>query len=182
MGLLSEVQMNSYEFHIWGSKTEDINHPDILVFDLDPDESLSLNKLREGVKDLKQILDKLKLKSYLKTSGGKGYHILVPIKGITWKEAKIITQNIAKLMEETWPKKYTSNIKKNKRKGKIFIDWQRNIKGATSVAPYSLRLKDKPRISMPIKWSELDEVKPDEITIDLTIKRLKRKNPWEGFI
>ena len=85
-------------------------------------------------------------------------------------------------MEETWPKKYTSNIKKNKRKGKIFIDWERNIKGATSVAPYSLRLKDKPRISMPIKWSELDEVKPDEITIDLAIKRLKRKNPWEGFI
>ena len=182
MGLLSEVQMNSYEFHIWGSKIDDINHPDILVFDLDPDEQLSLNKLREGVKDLKQILDKLKLKSYLKTSGGKGYHILVPIKGITWKEAKKITQNIAKLMEETWPKKYTSNIKKNKRKGKIFIDWQRNIKGATSVAPYSLRLKDKPRISMPIKWSELDKIKPNEITIDLAIKRLKNKNPWEGFI
>ena len=181
LGVLSEVQMNSYEFHIWGSKVNGINHPDILVFDLDPDEHLSIKKVREGVKDLKKILDSYNLKSYLKTSGGKGYHIVVPIKGITWKEARKITKNIAELMSVKWPEKYTSNIKKSSRKGKIFIDWQRNIKGATSVAPYSLRLKNKPRVSMPIKWSELDKVKPDDITIDEAIKRLKRKNPWEDF-
>ena len=181
LGVLSEVQMNSYEFHIWGSKVNEINHPDILVFDLDPDEHLSIKKVREGVKDLKKILDSYNLKSYLKTSGGKGYHIVVPIKGITWKEARKITKNIAELMNVKWPEKYTSNIKKSSRKGKIFIDWQRNIKSATSVAPYSLRLKNKPRVSMPIKWSELDKVKPDDITIDEAIKRLKRKNPWEDF-
>ena len=181
LGVLSEVQMNSYEFHIWGSKVNEINHPDILVFDLDPDEHLSIKKVREGVKDLKKILDSYNLKSYLKTSGGKGYHIVVPIKGITWKEARKITKNIAELMSVKWPEKYTSIIKKSSRKGKIFIDWQRNIKGATSVAPYSLRLKNKPRVSMPIKWSELDKVKPDDITIDEAIKRLKRKNPWEDF-
>ena len=181
LGVLSEVQMNSYEFHIWGSKVNGINHPDILVFDLDPDEHLSIKKVREGVKDLKKILDSYNLKSYLKTSGGKGYHIVVPIKGITWKEARKITKNIAELMNVKWPEKYTSNIKKSSRKGKIFIDWQRNIKSATSVAPYSLRLKNKPRVSMPIKWSELDKVKPDDITIDEAIKRLKRKNPWEDF-
>ena len=181
LGVLSEVQMNSYEFHIWGSKVNGINHPDILVFDLDPDEHLSIKKVREGVKDLKKILDSYNLKSYLKTSGGKGYHIVVPIKGITWKEARKITKNIAELMSVKWPEKYTSNIKKSSRKGKIFIDWQRNIKSATSVAPYSLRLKNKPRVSMPIKWSELDKVKPDDITIDEAIKRLKRKNPWEDF-
>lgn len=181
LGILSEVQMNSYEFHIWGSIVDDLNHPDILVFDLDPDEHLSLTKLRMGVKDLKKILDEYNLKSYLKTSGGKGYHIIVPIKGITWREARTITKNIAELMSAKWPEKYTSNIKKNKRKGKIFIDWERNIKGATSVAPYSLRLKNKPRVSMPIKWSELDKVKPDDITIDEAIKRLKNKNPWEDL-
>ena len=181
LGVLSEVQMNSYEFHIWGSKVNGINHPDILVFDLDTDEHLSIKKVREGVKDLKKILDSYNLKSYLKTSGGKGYHIVVPIKGITWKEARKITKNIAELMNVKWPEKYTSNIKKSSRKGKIFIDWQRNIKSATSVAPYSLRLKNKPRVSMPIKWSELDKVKPDDITIDEAIKRLKRKNPWEDF-
>lgn len=181
LGLLSEVQMNSYEFHIWGSLVNDLNYPDILVFDLDPDEHLSLTKLRRGVKDLKKILDEYNLKSYLKTSGGKGYHIIVPVKGINWKEARIITKNIAKLMEVKWPEKYTSNIKKSKRKGKIFIDWERNIKGSTSVAPYSLRLKRKPRVSMPIKWNELDNVKPDDITMDEAIKRLKNKNPWEDL-
>lgn len=181
-GIMQEVQMNSYEFHIWGSKVDDVNHADILVFDLDPDENLSLSKLREGVKDLKKILDDYNLESFLKTSGGKGYHIVVPLRNkTTWKNARSIARNIAKLMEATWPDKYTSNMKKNKRKGKIFVDWVRNIKGATSVAPYSIRLRKKATISMPIKWSELDKIKPGEITIDKAIKRLKNIDPWEKF-
>ena len=178
-GIMQEVQMNSYEFHIWGSKVDDVNHADILVFDLDPDENLSLSKLREGVKDLKKILDDYNLESFLKTSGGKGYHIVVPLRNkTTWKNVRSIARNIAKLMEATWPDKYTSNMKKSKRKGKIFIDWVRNIKGATSVAPYSIRLRKKVTVSMPIKWSELDKIKPDEITIDKAIKRLKNIDPW----
>lgn len=181
-GILAEVQMNSYEFHIWGSKASDVNHADMLVFDLDPDEKLSLTKLREGVKDLKEILDQYNLESFLKTSGGKGYHIVVPLRSkITWRNARSIARNIARLMEATWPDKYTSNMKKSKRKGKIFIDWVRNIKGATSVAPYSLRLRKKATVSMPIKWSELDKIKPDEITIDKAIKRLNRVDPWKNF-
>lgn len=181
-GVMQEVQMNSYEFHIWGSKVDDVNHADMLVFDLDPDENLSLSKLREGVKDLKKILDGYNLESFLKTSGGKGYHIVVPLRSkTTWKNARSIARNLAKLMEATWPDKYTSNMKKSKRKGKIFIDWVRNIKGATSVAPYSLRLRKKATVSMPIKWSELDKVKPDEITIDKAIKRLKNCDPWKNF-
>lgn len=181
-GIMQEVQMNSYEFHIWGSKVDDVNHADILVFDLDPDENLSLIKLREGVKDLKKILDDYNLESFLKTSGGKGYHIVVPLRNkTTWKNARSIARNIAKLMEATWPDKYTSNMKKSKRKGKIFVDWVRNIKGATSVAPYSIRLRKKAAVSMPIKWSELDKIKPGEITIDKAIKRLKNIDPWEKF-
>ncbi len=181
-GLISEVQMNSYEFHIWGSHIKSLEKPDIMVFDLDPDEKLSIKKLREGVKDLKMILDKLNLKSYLKTSGGKGYHILVPIKmKLSWQEFRETSKNIALLMEKTWPNKYTSNIRKNKRKGKIFIDWIRNTRTSTSVAPYSIRLRKKCSVSMPISWRELDKVKPNEITIDMALKRLKRKDPWEGF-
>ena len=181
-GLLSEVQMNSYEFHIWGSRVDDVNHADMLVFDLDPDEGLSLEKLRRGAKDLKKILDEYKLESFLKTSGGKGYHVVVPLRSkVTWKNARKIARDIAKLMELTWPDKYTSNMKKSKRKGKIFIDWIRNIKGSTSVAPYSIRLRRKATVSMPIKWSELDKVRPDEITIKEAIKRIRRKDPWENF-
>lgn len=181
-GLISEVQMNSYEFHVWGCLASDLSHADMLVFDLDPDESLSLKRLREGVKDLKSILDEYELSSFLKTSGGKGYHVVVPLNAkVTWKNARLIAKNIAKLMEARWPNKYTSNMKKSKRKGKIFIDWVRNTKGATSVAPYSLRIRKKLTVSMPISWNELDKIKPDEITIEEAIKRLKRKDPWQKF-
>lgn len=181
-GLISEAQMNSIEFHIWGSKVDALENPNIMVFDLDPDEKLDLDKIRQGVKDLKSILDELGLNSFLKTSGGKGYHVVVPIKTkMSWTEFREVSLNIAKLMEAKWPDKYTSNIRKRKRKGKIFIDWVRNTKGATSVAPYSLRARANAPVSMPIKWSELDKVKPNEITMNDAIKRLKRKNPWEDF-
>ena len=181
-GLISEVQMNSYEFHTWGSTVNNLEYPDIMVFDLDPDKNLDIANVREGVKDLKKILDTLNLKAYLKTSGGKGYHVVVPIKTkMTWRKFRKTARDIAILMETKWPDKYTSNIRLKNRKGKIFIDWVRNTRSSTSVAPYSIRLRDKCAVSMPIKWSELDKVKPDEITIDEAIKRLKRKNPWADF-
>lgn len=180
-GLISEAQMNSIEFHIWGSKVNDINHPDMMVFDLDPDESINIKKLRDGVRDLKSILDELKLKSFLKTSGGKGYHIVVPIKGVTWREFRLIAQNIAKLMESKWPEKYTSNIRMKSRKNKIFIDWVRNTKGATSIAPYSLRARKNATVSMPISWNELNTIKPDSITLKKALKRIKLKDPWKDF-
>lgn len=180
-GLLDEVQMNSYEFHIWGSKQNSIKKPDILVFDLDPDEGLSIIKVRQGVKDLKSVLDSLGLKSYLKTSGGKGYHIYIPLKTSSWKKTEKIAEDITNIMIMKWPDKYTTNIRKNKRKGKIFIDYFRNKKGATSVCPYSLRLKKKPTISCPIFWKELDKIKPDSITIKNIKDRLSKKDPWLDF-
>ena len=181
-GLISEVQMNSYEFHTWGSTINNLEYPDIMVFDLDPDKNLDIAKVRKGVKDLKKILDTLNLKAYLKTSGGKGYHVVLPIKTkMTWRKFRKTAKDIAVLMETKWPDKYTSNIRLKNRKGKIFIDWVRNTRSSTSVVPYSIRLRDKCTISMPIKWSELGKVKPDEITIDEAIKRLKRKNPWADF-
>lgn len=180
-GLINEAQMNSIEFHIWGSQVKTIEKPDIIVFDLDPDEKLSLKKLRDGVRDLKSLLDELDLKSYLKTSGGKGYHIVVPINNVNWKETRKIAKDIATLMETKWPDKYTSNIRKDKRKGKIFIDWVRNTRGATSIAPYSLRARKNATVSMPIAWKDLDKVKPNEITMKKAIERLKLTDPWKDF-
>ena len=180
-GLISEVQMNSIEFHAWGSKINELEAPDIMVFDLDPDENLSLRKVREGVKDLKSILDDLGLKSYLKTSGGKGYHVVVPTQNLNWEEFRSIAKNIAMLMEAKWPHKYTSNIRKEKREGKIFIDWVRNTRGATSIVPYSLRARKKAPVSIPIAWDDLDKIKPNSITIKNINKVLKNKDPWRDF-
>ena len=181
-GILNEVQMNSIEFHTGRSTVNYLMHPDIMVFDLDPDEHLAIDKLREGVMDLKHILDNLNLKSFLKTSGGKGYHIFVPFKeNITAKKFEQISINIAKLLEKMYPEKYTTNMNKEKRKGKIFIDYLRNKKNATSIAPYSLRARKEATVSMPIKWSELYKIKPDDIKMADALKRLRRKDPWTGF-
>ena len=142
---------------------------------------MSLKKLRDAVKDLKSILDDLQLKSFLKTSGGKGYHIVVPIKNVTWKEFRTIAKNIALLMESKWPEKYTSNIRMKNRKNKIFIDWLRNTKGATSIAPYSLRTRENATVSFPISWNDLDKIKPNDITLRKALKLINKKDPWSNF-
>ena len=173
--------MNGIEFHVWGSKITNLEEPDMMVFDLDPDEKLSLKKLRDGVRDLKKILDELNLKAYLKTSGGKGYHVVVPIRNMKWEKVRRISKDIAMLMENKWPDKYTCNIRKSKRNNKIFIDWIRNTRGATSVAPYSLRARNNATLSFPISWEELDKVKPNSITFKEAMKRINQKDPWKDF-
>lgn len=181
-GLIFEVQLGTIEFHIWGSLANTMDMPDMMVFDLDPDEGMGIDQIRQGVKDLKSILDELSLKSFLKTSGGKGYHVVVPFKKTpNWDVFHDFAKNVAIAMESKWPEKYTSNIRKDSRKGKIFIDWVRNGRGATSVAPYSLRARDGAKVSMPILWSELDKIAPNEIDMFDAVKRLKKKDPWTGF-
>ena len=129
IALLSEVQMNSYEFHIWGSNATKNNYPNMMVFDFDPDEKLSLETLRLGVKYLKEILDNLNLKAFLKTSGGKGYHVVIPFRTkITWKKFYKISEDIANILVNTYPDIFTTNIRKNNRHKKIFIDYLRNQK------------------------------------------------------
>ena len=181
-GLLSEVQMNTLEFHTWGSRIETLERPDIMVFDLDPDQGMDLERIRQGVKDLKTILDQLTLQSYLKTSGGKGYHVVVPFRPASgWDAFHMFAKNIAGSMEAMWPDRYTSNVRKERRKNRIFIDWMRNGRGATSVAPYSIRARAGAPVSMPIAWTELDTVTPNGISMDEAVKRLRRKDPWGDF-
>lgn len=182
LGIISEAQMNTIEFHMTSNKVTDMNHPDIMVFDLDPDEGLDIKALRQGVRDLKNILDKLKLKSYLKTSGGKGYHILIPIdNNMTYRSFYSASRKIAEVLVNEYPDRYTINMSKRKRKNKIFIDYLRNNKNSSCVCPYSLRARDKATISLPIKWSDLDKIKPQDITIKNVNKYLKRKDPWSDF-
>lgn len=179
-GLLEAVQYGTLEFHTWGSPMKTMEKPDWLVFDLDPDEGMDIGNVRQGVRDLKSILDELGLEAFLKTSGGKGYHVVVPITPtVTWDKAKEFSKNVAQVMEQKWPKKYTSNVRKEKRKGKIFIDWMRNGRGSTSVSPYSLRAKETATVSAPIAWDELSTVEPADYTMDKMLRR--RKDPWADF-
>ena len=180
-GLIEEVQMNSYEFHMWGSKKNKIKSPDIMVFDLDPDTNLEIKEVRKCALELKKILDELDLNSYLKTSGGKGYHIFVPINVSSYKLLEKISKNIVNVLINKYPDKYTTNIRKDKRKNKILIDYYRNKLGATSVCPYSLRLKENASISFPISWDDINHIKPDTVTINNVKKHLIKDDPWKDF-
>ncbi len=174
-------QYNAIEFHVWGSKKSTPYRPDIMVFDLDPDEGLPLKDVRRGVKDLKEVLEGLGLKSFLKTSGGKGYHIVVPFKtGADGQLFRDFAKNVAGLLESKFPNRYTSSISKKERTGKIFIDWQRNSPGATWVAPYSVRARSGAAVSMPIAWEELSKIPPAGINVRTALKRLGA-DPWADF-
>lgn len=178
--IIYQVQSGTLEFHIRGGTIKEMNKPDMMVFDLDPDEKLSLVKLRGAVLKVKSILDELKLVSFLKTSGGKGYHIVVPFKNTKgWDSFYEFSKNIALIIENKWPKEFTTNLKKEKRKGKIFIDYLRNNNGSTCVAPYSIRAKEKAPLSFPIKWDDLNKIKPNEINIKNYKKYLN--NSWDDF-
>lgn len=183
VGIVSEAQMDTLEFHLWGSRVETLEQPDMMVFDLDPDKSLGLDLVRRGVRDLKGILDDLGLTTFLKTSGGKGYHVVVPFRpDASWDAFHDFARRIAQVMAEKWPDRYTSNVRLAKRNGKIFIDWMRNGRGATSIAPYSLRARSGARVSMPIGWDELDDIAPDAVTMQDALAHLASGNdPWAGY-
>lgn len=182
IGIISEVQMGTLEFHVWGSRIDNLEKPDMMVFDLDPDEGMELEQVRQGVRDIKSVLDSLSLISYLKTSGGKGYHIVVPfVPSADWNAFHDFAKRVAQVMTEKWPNFYTDNIRKARRKGRIFIDWARNGRGATSIAPYSLRARTGATVSMPILWEELDTIAPNGIDMNNALLRIKQNDPWKDF-
>ena len=181
-GLIAEAQMGTLEFHTWGSRVDELEKPDMMVFDLDPDEGMDLNRVRQGVRDMKNILAELSLSSYLKTSGGKGYHVVVPLQpAVSWDMFHDFARRVAQVMEQKWPDLYTSNVRKAKRADKIFIDWIRNGRGATSIAPYSIRARKGATVSMPIAWDELDTVAPDGVNMAEAIRRIGGNDPWKDF-
>ncbi|WP_088186595.1 DNA ligase D [Desulfosporosinus sp. FKA] len=181
-GLIAETQMGTLEFHTWGSRVDELEKPDIMVFDLDPDEGMDLSRVRQGVRDVKTILAELSLNSYLKTSGGKGYHVVVPLKpAVAWDTFHDFAKRVAQVMEQKWPDRYTSNVRKAKRTNKIFIDWIRNGRGATSIAPYSLRARTGAGVSMPIGWDELDTVAPNDVNMVEALRRINSSDPWQDF-
>ena len=181
-GLIAEAQMGTLEFHTWGSRVETLEQPDIMVFDLDPDEGMDLSTVRQGVRDIHSILAELSLRPYLKTSGGKGYHVVVPLQpAVAWDAFHDFARGVAEVMQAKWPDRYTSNVRKARRAGKIFIDWIRNGRGATSIAPYSIRARKGAGVSLPIAWTELDTVAPDGISMAEALRRIGGDDPWKGF-
>ncbi|HEY5311624.1 MAG TPA: DNA ligase D [Pirellulales bacterium] len=184
-GLVSLVQIGVLEVHVWGSRADRLEQPDRLVFDLDPDPSVRWPRVVESAQQIRDFLRDLGLESFVKTTGGKGLHVVVPIrrKG-DWDEVREFSRAAAQAISAGDPGRYTLNMSKAARGGKIFLDYLRNARGATSVAPYSSRARPGATVSTPLEWDEL-EGKADVRLFDIRTlpKRLAklRRDPWQEF-
>jgi bifunctional non-homologous end joining protein LigD len=184
-GLAALVQLGVVEIHVWGSTITAIETPDQIVFDLDPDEGLSSLQVVNAALDVKKHLDELDLPALVKTSGGKGFHVVVPLKPKAhWEEVKTFAHDFAHAITQSAPDRYTATLAKKARKGKVFIDYLRNGRGSTTVAPWSSRANDDAAVSMPIDWEQLEtDVKPKSFTInnDATRNIISQRDPWRDF-
>lgn len=184
-GLLDLVQMNTLELHPWGSRIDDVEHPDILVFDLDPGPGVKWKDVIAGARDVRARLEEIGMQSFVRLSGGKGLHVVLPIKpGPSWEQAKGFCEAFADAMATQSPDRYVATASKAKREGVIFIDWLRNGRGATSVASWSLRARAGAGVAMPLRWDELGRTKSgSEFTMQRALTRASRlrKTVWEGW-
>ncbi len=158
-GLVACVQMGTIEFHGWGSQVADVERPDRMVFDLDPDEGLDFAATSKAAEHLKTQLAELGLASFPLLSGGKGVHVVVPLTPqAAWAAVKDFADRFARALAQAEPERFTATIAKAKRKGRIFIDWLRNQRGATAIMPYAARARAGAPVAAPVSWSELRDI------------------------
>jgi bifunctional non-homologous end joining protein LigD len=184
-GVIDLVQMNTIEFHPWGARVDDPEKPDRLVFDLDPGEGVRWPDVVAAARDVRARLKEAGLQGFVRLSGGKGAHVVVPIaRGPSWDAVHDFCEAFANAMAAYAPGRYLATAAKAKRPGKVFIDWLRNTRGATSVASWSLRARKGAPVAVPLRWEDLGKV-AGPAAFDLAAARQRaarlRKDPWEGF-
>jgi bifunctional non-homologous end joining protein LigD len=181
--LVGLVQMGVLELHTWGSRLERLEQPDLLVFDVDPDEGLPWERVVEATVLVRARLEGLDFATFLKATGGKGLHVVAPLRPRAgWDEVSGFAQALALDIVRKEPKAYTAEASKARRKGKIFVDYLRNHRGASAVVPYSTRARAGAPIAVPLSWEELGkEPVADSWTIQNVAERLKRPDPWASF-
>jgi bifunctional non-homologous end joining protein LigD len=184
-GLLELVQMNTLEFHPWGARVDKPDSPDRIVFDLDPAPEVAWKAVVAAAREIRARLEEIGLESFVRTSGGKGLHVVVPFRrGPDWPTVKHFCESFAQAMVSLHPLRYVATASKAQRKDRIFIDWLRNARGATSVCSWSLRARAGAPVAMPLRWEELGRVRSGS-AYDLP-KALKRAaglkaDPWDGL-
>lgn len=181
-GLITLAQWGVIEVHPWGCRADDSNRPDRIVFDIDPAPGVAWSSIPDAARRLRHVLNRQGLDSWVKTSGGKGLHVVVPItRRFTWDDASAFARSIAEELQSADPKSFISTASKSARRGRVFIDWLRNSRGATSVAPWSPRARSRGGVSVPLSWSRLGGVTAgDHYT--LASIRLPSADPWGNLL
>jgi bifunctional non-homologous end joining protein LigD len=184
-GLLELVQMNTIEFHPWSARVGALDRADRVIFDLDPHAGIAFRRVAAGAEAVRRKLASLGLKSFVRTSGGKGLHVVVPLNPPEkWDHVRRFARMIAEAMVEEQPDAFVATAGEAKREDRIFIDWLRNARGATSVASYSLRARPQAGVALPLDWSQLSRLKAANcFTITDTARRIARRraDPWAGI-
>jgi len=181
-GLIALVQMGVLEIHPWGSRIDRPERPDRIVFDLDPGEGLSFADVVIAAREVRRFLESSGLASFVKTTGGKGLHVVTPVaRRYSWPEAKTFAKRAAELLAARAPGRYLTRISKAERKGRIFIDYLRNDPTSTAVGPYSTRAREGAPVATPLAWDELSpKLEPrlfDIASVPTRLQRLKQ-DPW----
>ncbi len=184
-GLLELVQLNALEFHPWGALSSHPDRADRIVFDLDPDLSVEWPRIRAAAENLREQLESIHLQSFVRTSGGKGLHVVVPIDpAAAWDDVRTFAQSVAEALAALEPDEFVSMAGEKNRKDRIFIDWLRNGRGATSVASYSLRARESAGVAMPLEWKDLKRIESaDAINLQNAMDWINKraKDPWAAF-
>jgi bifunctional non-homologous end joining protein LigD len=182
-GLIAGVQMNVLEFHVWGSSREAPDLPHRMIFDIDPDEALTFDDVKAAAVDIKGVLEALGLRSFPLLSGGKGIHVVVPLKPeANWDEVKTFCQDFAELLAATDPSRFVANMSKARRKGRMFLDYLRNGQGSTAICPWSTRARAGAPCAVPVEWDELPRIQTaSEFDIYAAAIRSQEPDPWEGY-
>jgi bifunctional non-homologous end joining protein LigD len=184
-GLLGLVQMSAVEYHVWGGTAAKLDIADRLVMDLDPATGVPWKRVVEAAQEVRERLSTLGLKSFVRTSGGKGLHVVLPLNpGSDWTTAKSFAHALAESMSREQPKRYLAVASKSRREGRIFIDYLRNGRGSTAVCSYSLRHRPGAPIATPLSWEELPEIRSAGQFGYATIRQRlvgKRSDPWKGI-
>lgn len=184
-GLLELVQMNTLELHPWGATVEDPEHPDRLVFDLDPGPDVAWEAVKAAALEIRARLREHRLESFVRLSGGKGLHVVVPLRPQAgWPEARAFCAAFARELAAQAPQRYLASMSKARRSGRIFIDWLRNDRGNTSVCNWSLRARAQASVAMPLRWEELAAVDgPRAYPLARALRRAAalRCDPWAGL-
>ncbi|KFC69753.1 ATP-dependent DNA ligase clustered with Ku protein, LigD [Devosia sp. LC5] len=182
-GLIAGTQMNVLEWHLWGAGIDQVEKPERIIFDIDPDEGLGFAEVRSAALDISKALEALDLQSYPLVTGGKGVHVIAPLRpNMEWAEVKAFCKALAQRLADNEPDRFVATMSKAQRKGKLFIDYLRNERGSTAIAPWSSRSRQGAPAAVPVSWDKLETIKAaNQFTLADAAARAGLPDPWKGY-